>query len=266
MDAQSILNKVMGLLGVEKQVKLGGDVYAKLGDGNTVAAASFSVGQPVYFIDKNGSRSQMEDGKFEVFLPSINGAKKFQMIVQDGAIQFLELNDMGQENVIPQNALNKYTTPPETNLNKLQMENVKKVVINPAPNFRDEMVPDIEDVRMAVVSSDDEQANEPASEKKKAEDTIGKVAEDEIQMAEGDSSRLDAMDAQIKQLRDDIANLFASMKEDTSSEAMKMMPKKQMMSNKKLTGAPASEKVELQGLFKIKNGGSFQTVLNRMAK
>lgn len=265
MDAQSILNKVMGLLGVEKQVKLGGDVYAKLGDGNTVAAASFSVGQPVYFIDKNGSRSQMEDGKFEVFLPSINGAKKFQMIVQDGAIEFLELNDMGQENVIPQNELNKYTTPPETNLNKLQMENVKKVVIDPAPNFRDEKVKDIEDVRMAVVSEDDEQANVPASEKKKAEEEIGKVAEDEIMMQEGDSTRLDALEAQVKQLRDDIANLFADMK-GKDSEEMKQMPKKQMMSNKKLTGAPTNEKVEMNALFKVKNGGSFQTVLNRMAK
>ena len=90
-------------------------------------------------------------------------------------------------------------------------------------------------------------------------------------MAVDPAQRLDALEAEVKQLRDDIANLYETKKGDDSSEvemgvkvydaeaAVKQVQKidesrggKLQMSNaaKKFTGAPVEETVNLSGLFK----------------
>jgi hypothetical protein len=110
-------------------------------------------------------------------------------------------------------------------------------------------------------------------------------------MAVDPAQRLDALEAEIKQLRDDIANLYEKQKGDDttemgvkvydeSEEAKKVAeidqyqgkpndggPSKYNMSKegKKFTGAPVEEKVNLGGLVKSTQGGTVGSVLSRIA-
>jgi len=104
-----------------------------------------------------------------------------------------------------------------------------------------------------------------------------------------DSSRLDAMEEQLNQLRVDIAQLFEAMKgkkEDMAvetkdeEEARKKLEEKDQMQGKpndggpsktnmsaakKFTGAPVEEKVNLGGLIKSnKLGNTMTSVLAKM--
>lgn len=106
-------------------------------------------------------------------------------------------------------------------------------------------------------------------------------------MAVDPAQRLDALEAEVKQLRDDIANLYETKKGDDSSEvemgvkvydaeaAVKEVQKidesrggKLQMSNsaKKFTGAPVEETTNLSGLFKSKKEGTMLgSVLAKMS-
>lgn len=94
-------------------------------------------------------------------------------------------------------------------------------------------------------------------------------------MAVDPAQRLDALEAEVKQLRDDIASLFEKQKGDDATEmgvkvydetaAVKEVQKvdeskggKLQMSNsaKKFTGAPVEENLNLSGLFKSKKEGT----------
>jgi hypothetical protein len=103
-------------------------------------------------------------------------------------------------------------------------------------------------------------------------------------MAVDPAQRLDALEAEVKQLRDDIANLFEKQKGDDATEmgvkvydetaAVKEVQKidenrggKLQMSNsaKKFTGAPVEEEVNLSGLFRSnKQGSTIGSVLAKM--
>ena len=113
----------------------------------------------------------------------------------------------------------------------------------------------------------------------------------EEKMQEGDSSRLDSLEEQVNQLRVDIAQLFEEFKKGkeemgaetkTVSEAeikkfqekdqLQGMPndggpsKYNMSAQKKFTGAPVEEKVNLGGLVNSnKQGTTMGTVLAKMA-
>jgi hypothetical protein len=109
-------------------------------------------------------------------------------------------------------------------------------------------------------------------------------------MAVDPAQRLDALEAEVKQLRDDIASLFESQKKDPSEDmnalemgvkvydeeaAVKEIQKvdeskggKLQMSNsaKKFTGAPVEETTNLSGLFKSKKEGTMLgSVLAKMS-
>jgi hypothetical protein len=112
-----------------------------------------------------------------------------------------------------------------------------------------------------------------------------------VSMAEGDmASRLDSLDAQLKSLRDDIANIYSHLK---GGEDMKKMEMEDMgpdqpgkvttndeeavvkdfqkkgsvsMSSKKFTGAPVeNNQPALNGLLQHKTQDTFSKVLARMA-
>ena len=108
----------------------------------------------------------------------------------------------------------------------------------------------------------------------------------EEKMQEGEASRLDSLEAQVNQLRVDIAQLFEEMKKEEMSvevrdekdevkrlqekDQMQGMPndggpsKMNMSSQKKFTGAPVEEKTNLTGIVKAKPGGTMASVLDKM--
>ena len=252
MDAQSLIHKIASLVGLDKQVNLGSGVYGKLEDGGAVMTDSFQVGNVLFVVTEDGSKSLAPDAEHKIYLPTENGSKLYTIITKEGIITQMDLMpnpgkqlEMKQENLA--------MGPNDTKVNPDMIEGQK---------------PEID----------------------KEIDT------EKITMQEDVASRLDEMAAEVKQLRDDIANLYAKMdgksedmekmSEETYNEESKVKdilkggvgvggqgkpndggPSKYNMSaQKKFTGAPAAEAKPLEGLLKSnKVENAMSRVFSKMA-
>jgi hypothetical protein len=255
MDTQNIINKIAALVGLDKQVKLAGDVYGKLEDGAAVATDSFQVGNVLFVISEAGSKSLAPDADHKIYLPTENGSKLYQITTKDGIMTQIELQpnpgkelNMKQENLAENSSVGVITSP------KPKEDNM----VDPAmlPNVKSELA--MEDV----------------------------------------ASRMDEMAAEVKQLRDDIANIYSKMngeKEEDMEQDMEAQvsnedakvkdilkggvgvggqgkpndggPSKYNMSaQKKFTGAPVEENKPLAGLLKTnKTENAMTRVFAKMA-
>ena len=261
MESKTILNKIMTMLSVGKQVNLTGDLYGKLDDGTPIATDSFEVGHQLFVIKDNGEKVAAPDGDHITYLPTSNGSKRFIIVVKDGTIQAMELND-GHNSIVT-----KVNYENDPNLYKQDTNMVQK----------QELAAMGPDQPGKVTTNDEAQVVKDMQEK-------GSVS-----MAEGDmASRLDSLDAQLKQLRDDVAAIFSHLKgseemakmakdgPDTPGEVtsndeesvVKDFQKKGSisMSSKKFTGAPVeNNQPALNGLLTHKTQDTFSKVLARMA-
>jgi hypothetical protein len=213
---------------------------------------AFEVGNVLFVVSEDGSKSLAPDADHKIYLPTENGSKLYQITTKDGVISQLELQpnpgkqlEMKQENLA--------MGPNDTKVNPDMIEGEK---------------PEID----------------------KEIDT------EKITMQEDVKSMMDAMSAEIKQLRDDIANIYSKMdgksedmekmSEETYNEESKVKdilkggvgvggqgkpndggPSKYNMSaQKKFTGAPAAEAKPLEGLFKSnKTENAMSRVFSKMA-
>ena len=278
MESKTILNKIMTMLSIDKAVKLTGDFYGKLEDGTPLATDNFNVGHQVFVIDPSGNKKPAPDGDHITYIPTANGNKRFIMVVKDGTIQALEFND--SHNAI----VDKVNYENDPNLYKQDTNMVQKQELaNMGP-----------DVPGKVTTNDESAMVKEIQDKGTA-----------ISLADGDvASRLDALDAQLKQLRDDVANIYNHLKSQVEATKMEGYNPDQIgkvtsndeaaavaeiqkkgsqmqgpltnagqtgqtsvaMSNKKFTGAPVeANQAPLQGMLKNKTQDSFSRVFDRMA-
>ena len=251
MDTQSIINKIASLVGLDKQVKLGGGVYGKLEDGGAVMTDAFNVGNVLFVVSEDGSKSLAPDADHKIYLPTENGSKLYQITTKEGIMTQIELQpnpgkelNMKQENL--QNDLVGAITSPKPKEDN--MEDPKDL-----PNVKDNM------------------------------------AADDV------ASRMDAMAAEIKQLRDDIANIYSKVEPKEDMEKMEAETKDEksavdeiqkkglgaggqgkpndggpskynMSAQKKFTGAPVEEQKPLAGLLRTNKTESAMTrVFAKMA-
>ena len=252
MDTQSIINKIASLVGLDKQVKLGSGVYGKLEDGGAVMTDSFQVGNVLFVVSEDGSKSLAPDADHKIYLPTENGSKLYQITTKDGVISQLELQpnpgkelNMKQQNLAENDLVGAITSPKPKEDN---MENPQDL-----PNVKSELA--MEDV----------------------------------------ASRMDEMAAEIKQLRDDIANIYSKVEPKEDMEKMGMESKDEksvvddvlkkglgaggqgkpndggpskynMSASKKFTGAPVEEQKPLAGLLRTNKTESAMTrVFAKMA-
>ena len=252
MDTQSIINKIASLVGLDKQVKLGGGVYGKLEDGGAVMTDSFQVGNVLFVVSEDGTKSLDPDADHKIYLPTENGSKLYQITTKDGVISQLELQpnpgkelNMKQENLAENDLVGAITSPKPKEDN---MENPSEL-----PNVKSELA--MEDV----------------------------------------ASRMDEMAAEIKQLRDDIANIYSKVEPKEDMEKMGIESKDEksavddilkkglgaggqgkpndggpskynMSASKKFTGAPVEEQKPLAGLLRTNKTESAMTrVFAKMA-
>ena len=251
MDTQSIINKIASLVGLDKQVKLGSGVYGKLEDGGAVMTDAFNVGNVLFVVSEDGSKSLAPDADHKIYLPTENGSKLYQITTKEGIMTQIELQpnpgkelNMKQENL--QNDLVGAITSPKPKEDN--MEDPKDL-----PNVKSELA--MEDV----------------------------------------ASRMDEMAAEIKQLRDDIANIYSKVEPKEDMEKMGMESKDEksvvddvlkkglgaggqgkpndggpskynMSAQKKFTGAPVEEQKPLAGLLRTNKTESAMTrVFAKMA-
>ena len=220
-----------------------------LEDGGAVMTDSFQVGNVLFVVSEDGSKSLAPDADHKIYLPTENGSKLYQITTKEGIMTQIELQpNPGKElNMKEQNLENDLvgaiTSPKPKEDN---MEDPKDL-----PNVKSELA--MEDV----------------------------------------ASRMDEMAAEIKQLRDDIANIYSKVEPKEDMEKMGMESKDEksvvddvlkkglgaggqgkpndggpskynMSTQKKFTGAPVEETQSLKGLFKSKAQNTMSTVFNKM--
>jgi hypothetical protein len=254
MDSKQILKNIMTMLGVEKNVELGGNAnaggpfYGKLENGSPVMSDFFDVGHTLLVIKEDGTKVAAPDADHIIYLPVglAGGQKRYFITTKDGVITSMNLED-------------NYGS--------------KKVNVNFAVEEKSNQM-------------------EKDMEKKLAEDSMEvkdekKAVEKEEKMAD-DSSRLDSLEEQLNQLRVDIAQLFEAMKGKKEemgmevrdeAEAVKRLQEKDQIqgepnyggpgkmglsAQKKFNGAPVEEKTEMSGMIKSKATGTMASVLSKM--
>jgi hypothetical protein len=266
VDSKQILNKIITMLGMDnKQVELEAfgngnavsQVYGKLEGGGAVRADYWDLGHMVFVVKEDGSEVVAPDADHIIYLPIglAGGNKRYFITTKGGVITSMNLEDTHG------GVKKDVNFSAQTNS---EME--KELELGPAASY-----------------------NEEEAVKKQQKDGAK-----EESMAIDPAQRLDAMDAQIKQLRDDIASLFEAMKKDPEEDVTEMgastvvvsegelkalqqrdekqgMPndggpsKYNMSSAKKFTGAPIEEKVNLGGIIKSNNlGNTMTSVLAKM--
>jgi hypothetical protein len=256
MDSKNILNKIITMLGMEgKQVELDAvgngnavsPVYGKLEGGGAVRADYWDLGHMVFVVKDDGSEVLAPDADHIIYLPIglAGGNKRYFITTKGGVITSMNLEDTHG--------------------------GVKKDV-----NFSTQTETEMEKTLDTTVELAEKTMDEAAAVKK------------EEKMADP-AQRLDSLEEQVNQLRVDIAQLFEEMKgktemgmetKDESAMVKKIQevdqfqgkpndggPSKTNMSKeKKFTGAPVEEKVNLGGIIKSNNlGSTMSSVLSKMA-
>lgn len=85
MNSKTVLSKILGLLSLDKEVEL---TYAKLKDGTIVESATFDVGEDLFVVSEDGTKSPAPDGTHELSLTDESGNKNLiKVITKDGKIE-----------------------------------------------------------------------------------------------------------------------------------------------------------------------------------
>ena len=254
MDSKQILNKIITMLGMEgKQVELGGNANA---------------GGPFYGKLENGDAVQTDFFDLGHTLFVVKGADLVPAPDADHIVQLPVGLAGGNKRY--------FITTKDGIITSMNLEDTHgaiKTNVNFSAQTETEMEKTLSTEELGALKD----YNEAEAVKKET-------------MAVDPAQRLDALEAEVKQLRDDIASLFESQKKDPSEDmnalemgvkvydeeaAVKEIQKvdesrggKLQMSNsaKKFTGAPVEETTNLSGLFKSKKEGTMLgSVLAKMS-
>ena len=84
MNAKQVLSKVAKLLNLEEEVTL---TYAKLADGTIVESATFDVGEDLFVVSEDGTKTPAPNGTHELMLKDTEGNETLlKVITEDGKI------------------------------------------------------------------------------------------------------------------------------------------------------------------------------------
>jgi hypothetical protein len=84
MNSKTVLSKILGLLSLDKEVTL---TYAKLKDGTIVESATFDVGEDLFVVSEDGTKSPAPNGTHELMLKDEEGNETLlKVITEDGKI------------------------------------------------------------------------------------------------------------------------------------------------------------------------------------
>ena len=102
MTSKNVLNKILSLLSVEKEVAF---TYAKLADGTIVESATFDVGEDLFVVSEDGTKSPAPNGFHDLMLKDEEGNETLLKVKsEDGKIverENVEMADVKTE-PIPQ--------------------------------------------------------------------------------------------------------------------------------------------------------------------
>ena len=97
MNSKTVLSKILGLLSLDKEVEL---TYAKLKDGTIVESATFDVGEDLFVVSEDGTKTPAPDGTHELSLKDESGNENLiKVITKDGKIEERENVELEQVKV-----------------------------------------------------------------------------------------------------------------------------------------------------------------------
>jgi len=94
MNAKTVLKKLVALI-KENEVAL---TYAKLADGTIVESETFDVGEPIFVVSEDGTKTPAPDGEHELSLKDTSGNENLiKVITKDGIIVERENVELEEE-------------------------------------------------------------------------------------------------------------------------------------------------------------------------
>ena len=223
MNAKKVLSKILTLLSSD-EVEL---TYAKLKDGTIVESATFDVGEDLFVVSEDGTKTPAPDGEHELALKDSEGNEVLiKAITKDGKIverENVELEDVKVED-IPQASGDKE----KANEVKDQSGQVKSGTLMAEETEEVETIPQDDEAPMKeekTESADDEE--EPSIEielKKKMEEMAYRIEEMEKKLMKMEEAMMPPVDSEV-----------------TEEEAGMEMSEEELP---KLDGAPVEEGVK----------------------
>ena len=166
MTAKQVLNKIMTLLSKD-EVNL---TYAKLKDGTIVESATFDVGEDLFVISEDGTKSPAPDGEHELALKDTEGNETLlKVFTKDGVIVERENVELETEEIkdIPQGDINN-----EANV----IEDVKSPSNNPAGLKPASMMAEETEEVETIPQDDEKEMDEKPSIEIELKDMVEKLA------------------------------------------------------------------------------------------
>jgi hypothetical protein len=224
MNAKKVLSKILTLLSSD-EVEL---TYAKLKDGTIVESATFDVGEDLFVVSEDGTKTPAPDGEHELALKDSEGNEVLiKAITKDGKIverENVELEDVKVED-IPQASGDKE----KANEVKDQSGQVKSGTLMAEETEEVETIPQDDEAPMK-----EEETTEMGDMKKKIEEMAYRIEEMEKKMMD------------MEKVKEEVVDKEADIKKEDDIEEMELP---------KLDGAPIEEGVKFSAEKNNKNYG-----------
>jgi len=180
MTSKNVLNKILSLLSVEKEVAF---TYAKLADGTIVESATFDVGEDLFVVSEDGTKSPAPNGFHDLMLKDEEGNETLLKVKsEDGKIverENVEMADVKTE-PIPQGTGEELP------------ENVRPEQPNSVTSGTLKMAEETEEA-MPIPADEDKSMEEEGE--KEVEINLGKKMEDMAYRIEEMEKKIAAMEA-----------------------------------------------------------------------
>jgi len=249
MNSKTVLSKILGLLSLDKEVEL---TYAKLKDGTIVESATFDVGEDLFVVSEDGTKTPAPDGEHELALKDESGNENLiKVIVKDGKIserenvelETVKVEDIPQASGEPKKENEQADLPNQVASGTMMAEQTDSV----EPITEDENAPTKE---------------EPTSEEGEVEINLGDIAKKMEEMA----YRIQEMETKMEAMMPPVDSQVTE-----EIEGIKMSSEPDEEELPKLDGAPLEEATRFASESNRKNYGkksmdSQSTFLSKLYK
>ena len=235
MNSKTVLSKILGLLSMDKEVEL---TYAKLKDGTIVESATFDVGEDLFVVSEDGTKTPAPDGTHELSLKDESGNENLiKVITKDGKIE--ERENVELETVKVEDLPSASGDVLDVNLVPDQKNQIKSGTL--MAEETEEVMPIPED---ATEEDESEVEINLGDMAKKVEEMSYRIQEMEKKMMKMEEVMMPPVDSQVTQ---EVAGMKMSAEPDEEEE----LPK--------LDGAPTEEATRFAAETNRKNYGKKTT-------
>lgn len=221
MNSKTVLNKIMQMLSLNEEVQL---TYAKLADGTIVESATFDVGEDLFVVSEDGTKSPAPDGTHDLMLKDTEGNETMlKVISKDGKIVERENVEMAD---VDADMIKTEKLPSTGNEDE---ENVMPDVKNSVTSGTQKMAEETEEVDPNMPQTD----GEPMEDESEVEINLGKKMEEMAYRIDEMEKKMKVMEATMMPPTDSIVT------EEESGTMMEAIDEDEELP--KLDGAPVED-------------------------